>query len=129
MTKVYSKFLFMLIAIGTIFGCSDNDKSSLCDLEVYEPLKVIYSSAPCCTNMIALEEVFAPDSCGTPYAALFAFNLDEFEIEQSYDFGDTLTITYALNGDCEAQGNDYDCDIICDLRHGIPIQILSIEAH
>ena len=66
-----------------------------------------------------------PDTCGDPYI-LYAFNLEEFN-EVDYSVGDTLIIQFNFTDECEAQYPTYDCIGACDIRHGIPVQIVSIS--
>lgn len=115
--------------LGCLFGWSacKEDANAFENQFISEKIKVQYSEIVCCENLIAVEKaVTGPDDC-PENEWLFASNLEDFNIPQRFNFGDTFFITYQLMPECEAETPKYDCPISCDRRHGIPIKILSLE--
>jgi len=90
-------------------------------------MKVIYTENLCCSNLRALFDATLPDSCNLAYDLFYGLNLNEYDFDQNYAFGDTLSISFDFIGDCEAEADISDCFIACDIRHGTPIQITGVE--
>jgi len=102
-----------------------------CDVKTDEVLVnsqlFVYQQGLCCQNLLSLSEISLPYNCKPDYTLFYAINLEDFDLAQNYNFGDTLSLSYEFTSDCEAQGDAYDCIVNCDLRHGVPIRILSLN--
>ena len=119
MNKMTANFL-CFISLAPIFIIGYSSEAD------YFETKVIYSEwAGCCDQLTSLEPVLS-DFCSMPHSSLFAINIGEFESNNNYINGDTLSIQYVYYKECEAIGEPYNCPVTCDKRHGLPIQILEI---
>jgi len=87
----------------------------------------VYMEGLCCQNLQSLNLIDLPADCKPDFDLFFAINLEEFSIPDNYNFGDTLSISWEFIDECEAQGDQYDCIITCDMRHGVPIKITAID--
>jgi len=123
----FISFLSILFIVA-INSCSPKSSQGIEEIETSNQLRAIFAEGLCCQNLIAIDEFDLPDSCGSPYAPLFGINLNDFDL-QDHSFGDTLFIEFNFIGACEAEADIYDCIITCDIRHGTPVQILSINSN
>ncbi len=125
MNRLYFSSLLGLtiFTLNCMISCSESDTSINATTQF---LRVIYSEGPCCQNLVAIESFDLPDGCGQPYSMLYATNLADFN-NLNFSVGDTLTIEFNFGNDCEAATAEYNCVAYCDIRHGTPIEILSIE--
>lgn len=85
-------------------------------------LQVVYIQQICCGNLSILNEETILSCDSYEDFLLQATNLEDFDIPQLYQFGDTLTIEYELAEGCEAS-----CDITCNRMNGIPIRLMEVK--
>jgi len=127
------KFFYLLPAfclavffISFLTNCSKSNQSIDRDITT-QFLNVIYSEGThCCRNLRAIESFDLPANCEGPFPILFATNIDDFS-DLNLSSGDTLFIEFNFGDDCEAATAAYNCITYCDIRHGVPIEILAIE--
>ena len=117
--STYTWFLFILFAVTPFVACK-KDK----DPEIHvQKANVRYIEQICCGNMLILEKLEISSPCETYKDSLLrAVNLDAFNIAESYQFGDNLSIEFKLTENCEAS-----CEITCNRMNGIPIELISVE--
>ena len=117
--------LFFLISFFLgLFNACKNDQDKIIPSEY---ITVIYDEGPCCQNLRAITNIELPDQCESAYNILFADNLAAFNIPQNFQTGDSLQIKFDFTLHCEAEANEYDCLVTCDIRHGVPINITAIK--
>ncbi|MEL6866351.1 MAG: hypothetical protein AAFP19_18125 [Bacteroidota bacterium] len=115
--------LVLLLALMT--ACQKNNEED--KLSSKSSIDVVFVEYACCTNLVSLyTNIEGPQDC-SPYNLLYANNVAEWNIPATYNYGDTLRIQYELLGQCSMEEPAPDCFILCDIRHGIPIEILAIE--
>ena len=117
---------FILVLFLTLMSACQKDNEAD-ELSSKPSIDVVFGEYACCTNLVSLyTDIEGPQDC-SPYNLLYATNIAEWNIPDSYNSGDTLRIQYELLGQCSMEKPAPDCLILCDIRHGIPIKILAIE--
>ena len=118
--------LFYVIASLLFTSCSDEPTDSNTDQQGH---LAIYTENVCCENLQLLNQVDFPEDCQLPvgYSRLLASNLNDFNIPDRFNFGDTLLIQFEFMGLCEAQDDQFDCTVVCDRLNGVPIRLTDIK--
>lgn len=121
LSKVLFRSLCLLLSLFIISCESVPDTSTEFNQEF------VYMEGLCCQNLQSISNVELPDECKPDFDLFFPINLEEFNIADLYNLGDTLSISWDFTDDCEAQEDQFDCIITCDMRHGVPIKITSVN--
>lgn len=121
LSKMYCGCLSLLLSFCFI-NCDNNP-----ELDSFITQEFIYMQGLCCQNLQSINTIDLPEECKPDFDLFYGINLEAFSIAENYDFGDTLSISWVFTDECEAQGDQYDCNISCDMRHGVPIKITSID--
>jgi hypothetical protein len=112
------RILFIISIALSLSSCHDKKTRKNPDT-----IKVRYIEQICCGNMMTLDNFLIYSNCNLYNDSLLrATNIDNFEIPQNYQFGDTLSIAFKLTEFCEAS-----CELTCNRYNGIPIELIQVE--
>ena len=123
--KSKSVLLFLAVFLIQWTACNSNRVEEIIQPELSQEFVLL--EGPCCINLRSIEEIELTEVCKPNYDFFYAINLDEFNISQNYSIGDTLSISFDFEVACEASGTEYNCVIECDIRHGVPIRVISVD--
>lgn len=121
--------LVLLLLICSLNSCKtyvDNVEAKAISLSATIDVELCPGNA-CCNNIRVANgtKIAGPNSCDG-YNALYVVNLEEFGLDNINDCNQIRTIEYKLLEECEAIGEKFDCLIVCDLIHGLPIEIVKV---